>query len=58
MSDGTEPLFDEMVIFLPEASIGLRVLSVLRLSVRPSVHKFVRAITQSPVQGRIIKFGP
>ena len=36
---------------LPEASIGLRVLSLpasVRQSVRPSVTKFVRAITQHP----------
>ena len=37
--------------FLPEASFGLRVLSLpasVRPSVRPSVTKFVRAITQYP----------
>ena len=37
--------------FLPEASIGLRVLSLpasVRQSVRPSVTKFVRAITHHP----------
>ena len=38
-------------LLLPEASIGLRVLSLpasVRPSVRPSVHKFVRAITHHP----------
>ena len=36
-----------MIWFLPEASIGLRVLS-LPVSVRPSVTKFVRVITHHP----------
>ena len=43
---------------LPEASFGLRVLSLpasVRPSVSPSVTKFVRCIT---VQARITKFGP
>ena len=35
--------------FLPEASFGLRVLS-LPVSVRPSVTKFVRAITHNPIK--------
>ena len=50
MSDGTEPLFDEMVIFLPEASIGLRVLSLpasVRPSVRPQVCPRDNSITRS-----------
>ena len=40
-------LADNTISFLPEASFGLRVLS-LPLSVRPSVTKFVRAITHHP----------
>ena len=48
--------------FLPEASIGLRVLS-LPASVRPSVSPSVRhqvcpRDNSSPVQARITKFGP
>ena len=41
----------KLIVFLPEASIGLRVLSLpasFRPSVRPSVTKFVRAITHHP----------
>ena len=44
--------------FLPEASIGLRVLS-LPASVRPSVrHQVCPRNNSSPVQARITKFGP
>ena len=45
------PISLKMLPFLPEASFGLRVLSLpasVRPSVRPSVTKFVRAITHHP----------